>query len=226
MATEEAKTIIADVSGQDIDQWVQVKSMTHELQESVRGHIHQELTSWLFFRKLAADCSRSNIALHGFAQLWERSAAECLIDFHWLEKYLVSRGGRSKPSAIEPTQIEWPDSPVEPVGPCKEAFHVEKRLLEDLERLAALANKCGDSSLQDAIETRFLRKEVKHVKDLGDLLQQVVRVSKQPGLGIYLLDKELRAQGGLIPWGNMNDPDKHDDVVREVTASIRGGLNF
>lgn len=27
-----------------------------------------------------------------------------------------------------------------------------KRLFEDLERLASLENKCGDSSLQDAIE--------------------------------------------------------------------------
>lgn len=44
---------------------------------------------------------------------------------------------------------------------------MEMRLLEDLERLAALANRCGDSSLQDAIETRFLRKDVKHVRDLG-----------------------------------------------------------
>lgn len=35
--------------------------------QSIRGHIHQELTSWLFFRKLAADCSRATIALHGFA---------------------------------------------------------------------------------------------------------------------------------------------------------------
>ncbi|KAL4983854.1 ferritin-like superfamily [Aspergillus falconensis] len=224
MATEEAKKIIADISSQDIDQWLRVSSMTPELEESIRGHIHQELTSWLFFRKLAADCSRSNVALHGFAQLWERSAAECLLDFHWLEKYLVSRGGRCKPSAIEPTKIDWPDSPIEPVGPCREAFLVEKRLLEDLERLASLADKCGDSSLQDAIESRFLRKEVKHVKDLGDLLQQVVRVSKQPGLGLYLLDKELRAHGGSIPWGSMNNPDKLDDSLREITAGIKGGL--
>ncbi|GKZ98576.1 hypothetical protein AnigIFM59636_003743 [Aspergillus niger] len=192
MATEEAKKIIADISSQDIDQWLQVKSMTPELQE-------------LIYR---------------IWRLWERSAAECLVDFHWLEKYLISRGGRSKPSRIEPPQIDWPDNPIEPVGPCKEAFLAEKRLLEDLERMAALASKCGDSPLQDAIETRFLRKEVKHVKDLGDLLQQVVRVSKQPGLGIYLLDKELRAHGGSIPWGNMNNPDKHDNIARDIATTI------
>ncbi|KAI9373917.1 ferritin-like superfamily [Aspergillus egyptiacus] len=223
---EEAKKIIAEVSDQNLDEWVRIKSMTPELEESIRGHIHQELTSWMFFRKLRSDCSRSNIALHGFAQLWERSAAECLLDYHWLEKYLSSRGGRAKPTAIEAPQIEWPDNPIEPVGPCKEALLVEKRLLEDLERLASLAEKCGDNSLQDAIESRFLRKEVKHVKDLGDLLQQVVRVSKQPGLGIYLLDKELRAHGGSVPWGDMNNPDRHDERVKEVTSSLKGELSL
>lgn len=90
MSSEEAKKIIADVSGHDLDQWVRTASFTAEIEEvripvlylklfarmtrftdsyqSVRGHIHQELTSWLFFRKLAADCYRSNISLHGFAR--------------------------------------------------------------------------------------------------------------------------------------------------------------
>ena len=91
-AEERAKEIIADVSSQDLDQWVRTDSFTTEIEEvgilprniisekgceklqrltffqSVRGHIHQELTSWLFFRKMAADCSRSNISLHGFAR--------------------------------------------------------------------------------------------------------------------------------------------------------------
>lgn len=33
----------------------------------MRGHIHEELCAWMFYRKLAADCARSNICLHGFA---------------------------------------------------------------------------------------------------------------------------------------------------------------
>lgn len=156
---------------------------------------------------------------------WERSAAECLIDFHWLERYLVSRGGRAKPTAIEPSDVEWPDNPVEPVEPCKEALFVEKRLLEDLERLCALADKSGDSSLADAIQSKFLRKEAKHVKDLADLLQQVVRVSKQPGLGVYLLDRELRHYNGSVPWATANDPDRQEHATEDVRKSIKEGLS-
>ena len=210
------------------------------MNQSVRGHIHQELTSWIFFRKLAADCSRANIALHGYAmyvdiafdtnsslhsfRLWERSAQECLIDMHWLEKYLVTRGGRSKPTNIEANTMEWPDSPVEPLAPCMEAFKVQKKLLDDLGRLCALAMKCEDSSLLDAIQTRFLRKHAKQVKNLGDLLQQTARVSKQPGVGLYLLDQELRCAKGTIPWMVTNDPDVQDVGVERIASMVSEGL--
>lgn len=141
-----------------------------------------------------------------------------------MEKYLVTRGGRSRPTAIEAPKCEWPDSPVEPVQPCREAFSVEKRILEDLERLCQMAEKCGETSLVDAIQTRFLRKEARHVKNLGDLLQQVARVSKQPGMGLYLLDAELRHSNGVIPWAFQNDPDRHDESEAKVKSKIPEGL--
>jgi uncharacterized membrane protein len=39
-----------------------------------------------------------------------------------------------------------------------------------------------NNPVTDAIQSKFMRKETRHVKNLADLLQQVVRVSKQPGL--------------------------------------------
>ncbi|EED22999.1 conserved hypothetical protein [Talaromyces stipitatus ATCC 10500] len=221
---ESAGSIISDVSHQNIDTWLRPSTFTNELEESVRGHIHQELTSWLFYRKLAADCSRSNLALHGFAMLWERSAWECLLDMNWLEKYLVTRGGRSKPTNIEAPKIDFPDSPVEPVGPCREAFTVQKKLFEDLQRLVTLAEKQQDTALVTAIESRYLRKHAKHLKNLGDLVQQVARVSKQHGLGLYLLDSELRRHNGVIPWMSLNDPDSHFESVSVLTKKINEGL--
>ena len=88
----------------------------------------------------------------------------------WLEKYLITRGGRSKPTSIEPANVEFPANPVEPIQPCKEAMRVEKRLLEDLEGLCALAIKNYDLSLANAIEERFLRKQIRYVKDWGPRL--------------------------------------------------------
>ncbi|EAW20016.1 uncharacterized protein NFIA_096380 [Aspergillus fischeri NRRL 181] len=65
--SEQARAIISEVSGHDLDQWLRPSTFTNELEESIRGHIHEELTSWMFYRKLAADCSRANVSLHGFA---------------------------------------------------------------------------------------------------------------------------------------------------------------
>lgn len=103
---------------------------------------------------------------------------------------------------------------------------MEKRLLEDLERLCTLADKSGGSSLVDVIQSKFLRKEAKHVKNFADLLQQVVRVSKQPGLGIYLLDQELRLSNGSVPWATANDPDSQEYATEEVRKSIKEGLSL
>ncbi|KAL1953373.1 hypothetical protein VTO42DRAFT_2944 [Malbranchea cinnamomea] len=224
MATDEAKKIIAEVSAQNIDDLVRSAEWSNELEESVRGHIHQEFVSWFFFRKLAADCLRSNVALHGFALLWQRCAAACLIEGHWLEKYLVQRGGRSKPTDLAAPKIEWPDSPVEPVAPVREAFKVQKELLEDLERLATLSGKVGNNALKQEIESRYLHRKTRHVKEMGDLLQQTVRVSKQPGHGLFHLDQELRQHEGKIPWGHWNDPENLEKTIEDVTVALRRGL--
>lgn len=159
-------------------------------------------------------------------RLWKRAAAECFVDGQWLESYLVHRGGRSQPSDIPAPKISWPDDPVDPIQPVHEALQVEKSLLEDLLHLCKIADDHGDNALEDAIESRFLQKETKHVKDLGDLLQQCVRVSKAPGHGLYHLDKELRSTTGVIPWGKANNPNNIDDLLATATSDMKDSSLF
>ena len=59
---------------------------------------------------------------------------------------------------------------------------------------------------------------------MDDLLEQVARVSKQHGLGLYILDKELRDNNGCIPWQSLNDPDTHLEKVSVLTTKISEGL--
>ncbi|KAF2275416.1 ferritin-like protein [Westerdykella ornata] len=218
--TEDVQKAIKAHSDANTDNYIKVDTFNDEVAEAVRGHIHLEWKSWFFFRKLSADCARANVSLHGFGMLFKRAATECFADGMWLEGYLVQRGGRSKPSDIPAPDVEWPDDPVDPVQPVYEALQVEKCLLEDLQRLCAVADKHGDYALEDVIETRFLKKETKHVKDMGDLLQQSVRVSKQAGHGLYHLDKELRENKGVTPWGKANNPDNTDYLLQAATADL------
>jgi len=218
--TGKVQESIKEFSKQDIDTFVKTDCFQEEVEEAIRGHIHLEYQTWFLFRKLGSDCLRSNVSLHGFASLWKRSAAECFADATWLESYLVQRGGGAKPSDIPAPKISWPDDPVDPIQPVHEALKAEKSLLEVLLRLCKTADKFSDNALEDMIETRFLRKETRHVKDMADLLQQCVRVSKQPGHGLYHLDKELRTHGGVTPWASYNDPDTSDKLLHKTTEAL------
>ncbi|EON68707.1 hypothetical protein W97_07965 [Coniosporium apollinis CBS 100218] len=224
--TEEVQQAIEKHSKANIDEYIQASSFKPDLQDSIRGHIALNWKSWFFYRKLSADCARANVGLHGFSMLWKRAATECFADGMWLEGYLVQRGGRSKPSDIPAPNVQWPDDPVDPVQPVYEALQVEKELLEDVLRLCKAADEAEDYALEDVLETRFLKKETKHVKDLGDLLQQCVRISKQPGHGLYHLDKELRETKGVVPWSQANNPDNTDLLLQAATKDLSNTALF
>lgn len=145
---------------------------------------------------------------------------ECIADACWLEKYLLQRGGRCKPTNIEAPNFEFPDNPVEPIQPVSKAVSIERKLLEDLERLMALATKSGNFSLCAVLDQRYMVKQSRHVKDMADLLQQTVRVSKHPGHGIFHLDRELRINKGALPWKNTNDPNAIDAALRAVCTKL------
>jgi ferritin heavy chain len=152
--------------------------------------------------------------------LWERSALGCLLGAHWLEKYLVQRGGRCKPGDIEAPKVEWPSNPVDPHKPLTDVITLEKRRFEDQERLCNLAKSKGNPSLSEIVEARFLRRESRHVKDLVDLLKQANRVSKDPGHGLFHLDRELRAREGAFPWDRANDPEDIGACMKAIACTF------
>lgn len=133
---------------------------------------------------------------------------------------MIQRGGTSSPKDIPAPQIAFANDPIDPVSPVREALLKEKDLLEHLHKLCHAADEAGDNALEDAIEDRFLKKETKYVKDLGDLLQQVARVSKTPGHGLYHLDKEIRQCKGDFPWAHANNPDMVDALIAREARSI------
>lgn len=62
-----------------------------------------------------------------------------------------------------------------------------------------------------------MQEETNHATDLADLIRQAVRVSEQPGLGLYLLDQELRRMKGSIPWDTTNDIHEQNDLIARIT---------
>ncbi|KAJ5593452.1 hypothetical protein N7537_010356 [Penicillium hordei] len=165
----------------NFDDSVQPSSLPRELEEtwpeSIQEHTYQLLTGWLFFRKVAVEFSRVEMPLDGVATFYESSAAECLMDYHRFERYLASRGRRFRPLAINPAQVKWPERSLELARYCIESLSKETQLLEDLERLSALAEKHCEFSLSENIKSKILRRKAQSQKNYIDL-QQVIRNSE------------------------------------------------
>jgi ferritin heavy chain len=133
----------------------------------------------------------------------------------------VQRGGRCRPPDIPAPKIHSPANAVEPVIPVHESLVAEKLILEDLLRLSKPADRHGGYQLADALTSKFIKKLTKHVKDMGDFLQQSVRVSMDIGYGLYHLDKELRCTKGRLPWTEVNDPDHTECLLEETMKDLR-----
>ncbi|KAJ3079549.1 hypothetical protein HK102_003714, partial [Quaeritorhiza haematococci] len=219
---EQERKLIHDVSAQNIDEMIRLKSFSGDIEKAINDHINLEYRSWYSFKKLSADCARTNVALHGFAMFFGRCAAECYADAYFLEKYLVQRGGTLHPQNIPAPQTDacWPDHPVDPIQPLQCTLKLERSIMEDAQRLCAIADQHKDYALQDVIQSRFLEKETKHVKDMGDLLKEAVRVSKVPGHGLYHLDKELRSNNGVVPWGSANKASSADELLQSMAGEL------
>lgn len=217
---EQARMAVKEISDKNIDELVRLSTFKDDVMEVVREHMSLELNAWYFYKKLAADARRADIALHGFATLFSRAAAEAYIDEVALENYLIQRGGCVAPKEIPAPKVEFPDEPIDPTKPVLEALKMEKNLLEHLHKVCAAADEAGDNALEDFIEDRFLKKETAYVKNWGDLLQQAVRVSKTPGHGLYHLDKEIRKCKGDFPWARENNPYNVDAIVAREAASL------
>jgi ferritin heavy chain len=126
-------------------------------------------------------------------RLCERSAAECLMDYRHLERYLVSRGACTQPIALDPARATWSAAPAEPLVLCIRAHSIEEQVLKDLGCLSTLADKSCDSSFTVLVQSRLLRTEARLWR--VSFLQQMVQIPER----IYMLDRVLRCSGGYVP---------------------------
>ncbi len=98
-------------------------------------------------------------------------------------EYQNKRGGRillqdiAKPAQLVHSGVEAMEA----------ALNLEKRVNQALFDLHTIAEKHGDSHLQDILEGEFLNEQVESIKELSDMIANLKRAG--PGLGEYLFDK-------------------------------------
>ena len=147
-------------------------------EDALNEQVNAELTASYVYRVIASHFDRDDVALPGFRDFFLESSKEENEHAQEFINYINKRGGRVtyKPIANS-VKTEWTSA----LDAVEDALALEKDVNEKLLKLHAVADGANDAQLADWIESEFL-----------DLITQLKRVGD--GLGIYLLDKNLKNQ--------------------------------
>ena len=105
-----------------------------------------------------------------------------------LISYQNKRGGRVVLQDVgKPQPQDWKSA----VHAVEDQLKLEQSLHKALLELVKTADTHGDSQLTDFIEGEYLKEQVEHEKEIGDLITKIKRVGTD-GLGLHILDKELQ----------------------------------
>ncbi|CAG8479041.1 5590_t:CDS:10 [Acaulospora colombiana] len=171
-----------------------------ELQQGINNHIHCELQAsfvlLLLWRTHRVGKNTRSMVLNNIFNVLQLKY-ECLADANAFMQYQCQRGGKVELKEIDAPELCWDD----PIETFEKVLALEKCISEDLYKLDAIAEKCGDKATCNFIEGGFLDKETCHVKTTADMLRQIKRVQGE-GSGLYNIDRELRKNEGRPVWSN------------------------
>jgi len=157
-----------------------------ECEAAINKQINMELYASYVYMGLASYFGQSDIALPGYQKFFSASSNEERGHAEKLIKYQSLRGGRSVFHDIKaPAEIQS----LTGAKALEEVLALERKVNESLLALKAVADKHGDSHLEDYLEDVFLSEQVDSIKQIGDLITQAKRCGD--GLGEFTFDKVM-----------------------------------
>ncbi|RNA14809.1 D-aspartate oxidase [Brachionus plicatilis] len=164
-----------------------VRQNFHEEQENgINSQINLELRSAYIYRSMSSYFNRDDVALTGFARLFQKDSDDAKTRAEKLMSYLSLRGGKTLlDDVVKPGQQEWGAG----VDALRTALNMEKEMYKYLSNLHEIGFQKKDRNFTDFLESEFLQEQIKHIKKLGVMITKLMRAG--PGLGEYLFDKDL-----------------------------------
>ncbi|GAB5566639.1 ferritin heavy chain [Prionailurus iriomotensis] len=162
---------------------------------AINRQINLELYASYVYLSMAYYFSRDDVALNNFARYFLRQSREETQHAEKLMRLQNQRGGRICLQDIKkPDLDDWESG----LNAMECALLLEKNVNQSLLELHTLASDKGDPHLCDFLETHYLNEQVKSIKELGDHVQNLVKMgAPASGLAEYLFDKHT--------LGNEND---------------------
>ncbi|XP_050778702.1 ferritin heavy chain A-like [Gopherus flavomarginatus] len=166
----------------------QVRQNFHaECEAAVNHLVNLELYASYVYLSMSYYFERDDVALRHVAQFLKEQSHEQKEHAEKFLTYQNKRGGSIVLQDIKkPEQDEWRNS----LEALLCALKLEKTLNQALLDLHKLATEKNDPHLCDFLESDYLEKQVKAIKQLGDNVTNLKRLGvPQNGMGEYLFDK-------------------------------------
>ncbi|XP_078387820.1 ferritin, middle subunit-like [Cetorhinus maximus] len=171
-----------------VTKWTQVCQNYHQdCEAAVNKQINVELTTSYLYLSLVSFFDRDDVALNHFSRFFKHHSEEKRERAEKLMKFQNQRGGHILLRDVKkPERDEWGNS----LQAMQVALDLEKNVNQSLLDLHQLATTETDPRLCDFLETHYLDKQVKAIKQLGDYITNLKRLGvPENGMGEYLFDK-------------------------------------
>ncbi|KAG8516705.1 Ferritin, mitochondrial [Galemys pyrenaicus] len=154
---------------------------------AINRQINLELYASYVYLSMAYYFSRDDVALNNFASYFLRQSREETQHAEKLMRLQNQRGGQICLQDIKkPDHNNWESG----LNAMQCALLLEKNVNQSLLELHTLASDKGDPHLCDFLETHYLNEQVKSIKELGDHVQNLVKMgAPNSSLAEYLFDK-------------------------------------
>merc|ERR1711872_1132664 len=158
-----------------------------ESEALVNKQINMELYASYVYVALANYFNGVDQALPGFACFFKRSSSVVHQHGVSLMEYQAKRGGKVVLQDIsKPSRMNW-GTPLEAM---MAVLELEKTVTQTLQQLQTVAKEKNDFHLTDFIQQEFVVKKVNIIKEIGDIITNIERVTD--GTGLFTLDQEIQ----------------------------------
>ncbi|XP_042830226.1 ferritin heavy chain-like [Panthera tigris] len=166
----------------------QVRQNYHpQCEAAINSQINLELYASYVYLSMAFYFDRADVALENFSKFFLRQSHEESQHAEKLMQLQNQRGGRIRlHNIMKPDRDNWENG----LNAMECAFHLEKSLNQSLLDLHQLATDKNDTHLCSFLETNYLHKQVKVIKELGGYITNLSKMgAPETGMAEYLFDK-------------------------------------
>ena len=165
--------------------------LSKKVEEALNAQINAEMWSAYLYLSMASFCHANGKPGMGkwFEVQFKEEQDHAMIFF----KYVISRGGKVKLEAIKPVPTEW-DSVLKVF---EGTLAHEQKVTSLINDLCALATQENDYATQSMLKW-YIDEQVEEEKTVQDTIDNL-RLIKDNGFGLYMLDKELGARTYTAP---------------------------